>query len=144
MCVISLGEKKGNNCRICSVLQQKLAVKSNSPYKFKHQKEKAITSHKLTYPFVEQESKDMRCKGLAPQLDNQIQDGFSTLRNTNIIISKHIIKTQLTISTIISRRNQIFFPAENYICISFLKPKMRTVYLKLRMTAKNSAFPEEY
>jgi hypothetical protein len=53
---------------------------------------------------------------------------FSTLRHPNIIISKHIVKAQLAISSIFSRRNFIFFPAENYTCVRCQRKKKSSGY----------------
>jgi len=85
------------------------------------ERKKLLEQSQAAYPFMEQKKENMWCKWLAPELENQMKDLFSTLRYPNIIISEQVEKAQLAISIIFHRRNCIFFPAENYTYVQCKK-----------------------
>lgn len=80
-----------------------------------HWNERNQQTNKKTYPLVEQERKEIRCKWMGPPLWNQIKDRFPILRSADKMISKDIIKAYRAPILIISHRRCTFF-TKNDIC----------------------------
>jgi hypothetical protein len=72
----------------------------------------------VAYPFVEKKSKYIGCKGLAPELHNQLKYTPPTFRHSNKMISKNLIEAQASSFSFIYWSNAIIILAQN-ICSEY-------------------------
>jgi hypothetical protein len=72
-----------------------------------------INLSKVEYPFVEKKRKYIGCKGLAPELHNQLKCTPPTFRHSNKMISKDLKEAQAPIFSFIYWSNAIIILAQN-------------------------------